>query len=402
MNDTWRTVKIREVLEQRVERGKNGDTLLSVTAKRGVIRHSESGRRDTSNPDKSKYLRVHSGDVVYNTMRMWQGVSAVSSLDGIVSPAYTVCLPTAAADSRFLGHMLKLPKYVVEFKKRSQGLVSDTWNLKYSEFSRIPVSIPPVREQKYIADLLDTLDTQIAATHQIISKLRSVREGLARNALRVGARDDWLPSDWPLIELGSILKNIDAGKSPDCPNIPASAGNWGVLKVSAVGADGFLEYENKSIPSGISIPFSAEVREGDVLVTRANTPELVGMACIVQNRPTARLLLSDKTWRINTDTTMNPAFLVEALRSAPIRRFMQIEATGTSGSMKNISKGAIRKARIPLPSLSEQERIVSILKAQRAREDAEQRFLAGLETLKQGLMSDLLTGRVRVPVEAAS
>ena len=89
MREGWRRVTLGEILRLRSERTHSVDTLLSVTADRGVIRQSESGRRDSSSADKSLYWDVHPGDVVYNTMRMWQGVSGVAGETGIVSPAYT-------------------------------------------------------------------------------------------------------------------------------------------------------------------------------------------------------------------------------------------------------------------------------------------------------------------------
>ncbi|MFV2022283.1 hypothetical protein, partial [Micromonospora sp. LOL_023] len=90
---------------------------MSVLAEYGVVPQAESGRRDISNDDKSMYRRVYPGDIVYNTMRMWQGVSARSSLFGIVSPAYTVCVPSDDVDSQFLASLLQLPQLIAAFKE---------------------------------------------------------------------------------------------------------------------------------------------------------------------------------------------------------------------------------------------------------------------------------------------
>ena len=84
-------------------------------------------------------------------MRMWQGVSALSSLEGIVSPAYTICTPKKGLDGEFMAYLFKLPLIINLFYRYSQGLTSDTWNLKYHHFRQVKVTIPEFLEQKAIA-----------------------------------------------------------------------------------------------------------------------------------------------------------------------------------------------------------------------------------------------------------
>ena len=152
--DIWEETTLGSIFKQRKEKGHNEEDLLSVTGDKGIVRRDSLDRRDTSNNDKSKYLLVEKGDIAYNTMRMWQGVSGVSSYRGIVSPAYTVCSPTTKIDSKYAGYLLKDPAMISLFKKSSQGLVSDTWNLKYEKFAQIPCSIPPIPEQNKITEIL--------------------------------------------------------------------------------------------------------------------------------------------------------------------------------------------------------------------------------------------------------
>lgn len=159
--EKWCESALRDLFVERREVGYDDLPLLAITANDGVVMRSTLGRRDTSPEDKSRYLRVRSGDIVYNTMRMWQGVSGRSSIDGIVSPAYTVCTPTAKIDGRFAARLFKLPSVIHLFYRHSQGLVSDTWNLKFTHFAKIKVSIPDVVEQTRIADVLDTVDNEI-------------------------------------------------------------------------------------------------------------------------------------------------------------------------------------------------------------------------------------------------
>ena len=83
-------MRIGEVYAERSERGAEDMELLSVTMNDGVKMRSDIEGKDNSSEDKSNYKIVRAGDMVYNSMRMWQGANGISPWDGIVSPAYTV------------------------------------------------------------------------------------------------------------------------------------------------------------------------------------------------------------------------------------------------------------------------------------------------------------------------
>lgn len=151
--EPWRKKKLGEVFYERNETNHPELSLLSVTGSRGVIPHSETDRKDSSAEDKSKYKRIVPGDIGYNTMRMWQGVSALSYLEGIVSPAYTICVPKQDIEGAFAAYLFKFPPVIHLFHRYSQGLVNDTLNLKFPNFARVTVALPPLSEQKKIASL---------------------------------------------------------------------------------------------------------------------------------------------------------------------------------------------------------------------------------------------------------
>ncbi|EEI24356.1 restriction endonuclease subunit S [Lentilactobacillus hilgardii] len=162
--DPWEQRKLGEIFEERKENPK-GQTLkmLSVTINSGIVDANVLNRKDNSNSNKSNYKVVHANDIAYNSMRMWQGASGVSNELGIVSPAYTVLKPRVGLDVRFWGYLFKLTKMLQEFQKNSQGLTSDTWNLKYKQIKSIEVTMPSKNEQNAISQLLQKLDFSIAA-----------------------------------------------------------------------------------------------------------------------------------------------------------------------------------------------------------------------------------------------
>lgn len=179
----WQTVRFGEAFRERVETGFIELPLLSITSEEGVIDREETGRKDTSNADKSKYLRICPGDIGYNTMRMWQGVSGLSALEGLVSPAYTVLTPQLGIDPLFAAYLFKLPSLVHVFYRHSQGLVSDTWNLKYANFAKIKWSIPGVEEQKAIAAVLSSADREVESLQQQLAGLKQEKKALMQQLL---------------------------------------------------------------------------------------------------------------------------------------------------------------------------------------------------------------------------
>lgn len=96
----WIQKTLGESFEERSEKNRSDLPLLSL-GENGLVYQSETARKDNSNADKSKYLRVAVGDIAYNTMRMWQGRCVCAGIEGIVSPAYTVCKPKEGVDGLF-------------------------------------------------------------------------------------------------------------------------------------------------------------------------------------------------------------------------------------------------------------------------------------------------------------
>jgi type I restriction enzyme S subunit len=179
----WKEYTLGELFDERIELNIGHLPLLAITGNRGVILASEIERKDSSAADKSRYKRIVPGDIGYNTMRMWQGVSAISSMEGIVSPAYTVCIPKENIDSQFIGYYFKFPPIIYLFWRYSQGLVNDTLNLKFHNFSQIRIKLPVPKEQKKIAEILFAIDIEINSLEKKIAALKKQKRGLMQKLL---------------------------------------------------------------------------------------------------------------------------------------------------------------------------------------------------------------------------
>lgn len=179
----WKIYKFGRLFKERVEIGYTDLPLLSITADDGVVYQENTGRKNTSNEDKSRYRRICVNDIGYNTMRMWQGRSSLSDKEGIVSPAYTIVTPTEKVYPTFAAYLFKLPELIHVFYRHSQGLVSDTWNLKFNHFKKIRWEIPGIEEQQKIAAVLSTADQEISALQKKLEVLKQEKKALMQQLL---------------------------------------------------------------------------------------------------------------------------------------------------------------------------------------------------------------------------
>ncbi|WP_223565022.1 restriction endonuclease subunit S [Agrobacterium tumefaciens] len=272
---------------------------------------------------------------------------------------------------------------------------------------------PPVALQSKIAEILDTLDAAIRGTEAVVAKLMVMKQGLLHDLLTrgIGANGDlrpsqleaphlykqtplgWLPKEWDYSTLASAIATIDSGWSPACIETPPPAGEWGVLKVSAVTRGFYDDRQSKTLPSGMKPRPTLEVHNGDVILTRANgVAELVGKTVQVQNTQ-EKLMLSDKLLRLVPDRRkMTNDFLAMLMTSDTIVRQIEKSMSGSSGQ-KNISQSQIKSFACFIPLVDEQDEIAVRAAAFEARAAAEERELDKLRLQKSGLMEDLLTGR---------
>lgn len=178
-----REVRLGNIFHNRIEVARIDLPLVSIAGDRGVIPRDEIDRKDSSSEDKSKYLRICPGDIGYNTMRMWQGVSGLSTLEGIVSPAYTILTPMKGIDAEYMSILFKFQPVIHLFYRHSQGMVSDTWNLKFRHFAKIKVTIPDENEQKAIAKVFRGIDRELELLQAKAVTLRQQKKGLMQQLL---------------------------------------------------------------------------------------------------------------------------------------------------------------------------------------------------------------------------
>jgi type I restriction enzyme S subunit len=219
----------------------------------------------------------------------------------------------------------------------------------------MPVPRPPLPEQRRIASILD----QALAVSQLADKqLGALRE--LRNSLieRAEASPDSTEQT-----LASIIDRIDSGSSPVCVDREALDGEWGVLKLGAISSGTYrTEGHTKALRDGTAPMTHLEVRVGDVLLSRKNTPELVGASAYVRHTR-SRVLLPDLIFRVvvREDSGVNPAYLQAMLSGPRTRAKLRKIAGGSAASMSNISKARLLLVTLPVASRAAQEELVGSL-----------------------------------------
>ncbi|MCE7057659.1 restriction endonuclease subunit S [Algoriphagus sp. AGSA1] len=175
--EEWKEYQLGEFFLERRETGLTDLPLLSI-GQNGVYPQAESTKKDTSSRDKRKYKRICAGDIGYNTMRMWQGRSALSSHEGIVSPAYTIVKSKNNAHSLYFAYLFQTSRAINQFWRNSQGLVEDTLNCKFKDFSIVRIILPKKEEQKAIASILSASDLELNLIRGRLGKLHKQKKGM--------------------------------------------------------------------------------------------------------------------------------------------------------------------------------------------------------------------------------
>lgn len=357
----WEEKKLGDSFHERTEKNRDDLPLLSL-GEEGLTYQSETTRKDNSSADKSKYLRVAIGDIAYNTMRMWQGRCVFVDKEGIVSPAYTVCEPKEGIDSMFHYYLFKTDGMIRMFHQNSQGLVSDTLNLKYDAFSKIKYCLPPTpAEQQKIASCLSAMDDLIAAQAEKVEALKEKKTGMMQQLfpqkgettprLRFpGFTEDWKErkfSDCFEIGSGRDYKHLQQGEIP------------------VYGSGGYMCSVNDYLYDGDSACIG---RKGTI------------------NKP---IFISGKFWTV--DTLFYTYNYVETSAYFIYLLFQNIDwmKHNEAGGVPSLSKSIIYNISVYIPSPAEQQKIADCLSELDDLIAAETKQLDTLKDHKKGLMQQL-------------
>lgn len=392
---SWKNVSIRSCFTESNQRC-NTDSypLLSVTIANGIIYQDDiENKKDISNDDKSNYKIVPLNAVAYNKMRMWQGAVGVNTLTiGIVSPAYIVAIPNEKILPNFVSYLFKSKIMISEFDKNSYGLCLDMNNLRYDDFRNIKIPLPPLQEQKEIAEFLDEkcekIQNYIDKKQKLITLLQEKKQALINEVVTKGLNPNiesknseiaylgLIPHHWEVKKLKYIAtlrnqKSNDSDFKVGLENIESQTGKY-ISTNEVVFEDSGIYFYKNDILFGKLRPYLAKVfladREG---------------VCVSEF-----LVLTPKKQCGN---------FLKFLMLSPL--FISVVDGSTYGSkMPRASWEFIGNLKIPLPPLHEQKEIAEFLDSKVAQIDSviekTKKQIELIKEYKNTLINEAVCGRV--------
>ena len=357
----------------------------------------EISARDRTAPYKGSMFAAYPGDIVFSKIDARSGAIGMLPAEiakAVVTPEFPVfTADPARLDGEFVKLVLRTGGFIEALRRNASG-TSGRKRITPEAFQDLRIPLPPLPEQQAIVaawraalDKAESLELEAAETEAKAAEAfetalgfapptplpdrpvfvanfkdldRWSHEGILRRIVD-GATTHTLP--WPTVRLSDVIADLENGWSPKCLDRPAKAGEWGVLKVSAASSGEYLEAENKALPPKSKPRPRLEVKNGDILITRASgVARLVGRASqVITTRE--KLMICDKIFRVvdPDETRVIRDFITNILGIHHVRGQIEREFSTESGMMKNVSKPVLLGLTFPLPPVPEQQKMVQAL-----------------------------------------
>ena len=378
-----------DVFDERSERASGNEELLSVTISNGVIRQIDSEKRNIASEDKSNYKVVKKGDVPYNSMRMWQGAVGTSDYDGIVSPAYTVLIPKNNCNGKFFMELFKKQPTLEIFKRWSQGLTSDTWNLKYPVLSTIPFMVPSVKEQEKIAEYFKSLDNLITLHQRKCEQTKELKKFMLQKMFpKKGEKNPEIrfpgfTDDWEQRKLSDVA-NHRGGTA-----IEKYFDKDGVYKVISIGSYGLnSQYVDQNIRAiSNEITDGRVVNSGEltmVLNDKTANGTIIGRTLLVEKDN--EYVINQRTEIISPKENFDSNFAYTIL-NGPFRE--KVKRIVQGGTQIYVNYPAVSNLNLELPKIEEQQKIGSFFKQLDNTIALHQRKCEQLKELKKFMLQNM-------------
>ncbi|OAB27012.1 hypothetical protein PMSD_23830 [Paenibacillus macquariensis subsp. defensor] len=326
---------------------------------------------------KTGYTQFVNGDVIFAkiTPCMENGKSAI--VEGLISGVgygsteFYVLRTKGLLINRLLYQLVRSSAFRTEAKQQMSGAVGQQ-RVPKKFIEDYPFPLPPLAEQQRIVDRIESLFAKLDQAKELaqnaLDSFETRKAAILHKAFTGELTAKWREEhcvgvdSWERKPIKEYASKLNQGWSPKCESFPSeSVDKWGVIKTTAIQHMDFNEIENKQLPSNLNPKKQHELKEGDILITRAGPRNRVGVCCLIKNvRP--RLLLCDKAYRFNAlREKAIPEFLVYQLNTSLILDEINRMKTGISDSGLNLTQEGFLSIEIKMPSLSEQEEIVRLL-----------------------------------------
>lgn len=355
--------------------------------------------RERTEAFKGAMFAAYPGDIVFSKIDARNGAIGLIPANiskAIVTSEYPVFTPkTDKLRPAYLHHLLRAEYFKTDLQRKASG-TSGRKRVTPESFLSLVIPVPSLEEQDALvsrytdalaratqleqeAEAIERAGWQAFETALgvapppplpdrpvFVARFKDVERWSHESILRSSTSGPEHQHSWPIARLGDLVADLENGWSPKCHDHPAREGKWGVLKLGAVSFGTFDATENKELPASLKPRPEYEVKTGDVLISRANVVRYVGACAYVESTP-PHLMLCDKIFRVRfrPDGPLDPRFLAEAMKLKSVREHIEARLTGTSPTMKNISKPALLDIRFPLPDVGTQHRLVREIESAR-------------------------------------
>lgn len=382
----WPTRRLKGYFKVSRTTGKADAMVLSLYRDYGIVpKDSRNDNHNVTSLDTSKYKFVEVGDFVINKMKGWQGSMALSGYEGIVSPAYHVfkfANPTLVPE--YAHYLLRCRSYADEWHRLSTGLRVGQWDLHVEDFLNTRIPVPPLDEQRRIADYLDEkcveIDRAISVAEQSIEELSLYRSARLEETIAKVSHEA------PLEKLKYVLKE-SKDKSPDGIGEP--------LSISI--AHGVLRSAELSIPNPTSSLVGAKVvHAGDLVFNK-----LKAYYGVMYVSPYTGLISPEYAvyQAIDTENT-SLKYLEYVFHTVAVIDEFIIRISGVADGFRRLYTSDLFDIAVPVPSIEVQQDIVAKLDDLYASiaesAEAKQAIIADLKAYKQSLIYEVVTGKREV------
>ena len=251
-------------------------------------------------------------------------------------------------DRDFLYHYLKSRESI----SKSSGRGAAQNNINLTILRNMQVTLPSIEIQRSIVRNLEMISNQVTIAESHLMDLDAL----------VKSRFVEIFGDFACYETKPLIKCVDcieAGKSPKCLAFSRKMAEPGVLKLSAISSGVYCENENKALPRSVSLTIDKVVHANDILLSRKNTPELVGRSVLVKHTD-GNTMFPDIIFRMHPLPPINAMYL-SYLLAGPLLHSIQSLAHGSAKSMSNIPKSELAKLSIPIPALNLQNEFANFV-----------------------------------------
>lgn len=391
--------------------------VLSLTIEKGVIPYAEKGNQgNKSKENYSEYKIAFPNTLVVNSMNVIIGAVGISQYMGCVSPVYYVFRERKENDLQYIYYLFTNTGFQKEMRKYANGILEIRLRISSTDLMKLNIPIPPYIEQQRISKYLDKrcayIDSILEKTRTSIEEYKKLKQAIITKAVTKGVRGErpmkesgieWIgeiPEEWRITQLrhcASVKAGITLGKVYD-KNIELHELPY--LRVANV-QDGYVDLGDLAY-----LPISSEEIEkyklhaGDVLMTEGGDRDKLGRGCVWDGRIDP-CLHQNHIFAVHAhETFLNPYFLEYLTASKAGRCYFDVTAIKTT-NLACTSSSKVLSFLIPLPSLNEQEEIVTYLKDKCSAIDSlivkKQKCLAELERYKKSMIYEYVTGKKEVP-----